>query len=115
MRLLRLVVLSSLLVACHRSVEVRGLYVAQAGGGYFFPCDQVKTVWHVADTALASRYRAKATQVFQPLFVRLRGVKSDSGGVYGSARHFQVEQILELRPRGEGECPRVTDAQGAVP
>lgn len=119
MRLLSLVVISSLLVACHRSIEVSGLYVADARAGFFFPCDQPNTMWQVSDSTSATSYRLKATRPFQPLYVRLRGVKSDSSGIYGPAGsgryHFLVQQILEIRPRGDGECPSITDTRLVLP
>lgn len=109
MRLLSLVAISSLLVACHRSVEASGLYVTAARAGFLFPCDQPNTTWQVRDSTLATSYRAKATRPTELMFVRLRGVKSDSGSVYGGEHHFRVQQILEIRPRRAGECPSVPD------
>jgi len=44
------------------------------------------------------------------MFVRLRGVRADSGSIYGGSHHFLVQQVLELRARNVGECPRLTAA-----
>jgi hypothetical protein len=107
MRLLSVVVLSGLLVACRRPVEVRGLYVSHDGTGGFFPCDQPNILLEVSDSALARRYRQQATQPHQLLFVRLRGVRADSGSIYASSHHFLVQRILEIRARRDGECPSV--------
>jgi hypothetical protein len=106
-RLLVLVVLAGALVACRRPVELRGLYVSHDGTGGFFPCDQPNTVLLVSDSALTTSYRLKATQPYQLLFVRLRGVRTDSGSIYGGSHHFLVQQILEIRARRSGECPNV--------
>ncbi len=107
MRFLSLVVLSGLLVACRRPIEVRGLYVSHDGTGGFFPCDQPNIILEVSDSALATRYRLQATQPHQLLFVRLRGVRADSGSIYASSHHFLVQRILEIRARRDGECPSV--------
>jgi hypothetical protein len=111
MRLLSLVAIAGLLVACRRSIDVRGLYVYGDGAGYFVPCDQPGVMWGVSDTALATRYRLTATTPYQLLFVRLRGVEVDSGGIYGpmghGGRHLLVRRILEMRARREGECPGI--------
>src|SRR5713226_7702028 len=107
MRLPVLVVLTGALVACQRPVELRGLYVSNDGTGGFFPCDQPNTVLLVSDSALTTSYRLKATQPYQLLFVRLRGVRTDSGSIYGGSHHFLVQQILEIRARRSGECPNV--------
>ena len=105
MRLPSLVVISGLLVACTRPVELRGLYVNHDGAGAFFPCDQAKTLLQVSDSALATSYRRMAMTPYQLLFVRLRGVRTDSGSIYGGSHYFLVQQILEIRARRDGECP----------
>src|SRR5260370_31765231 len=107
MRLLVLVALSSAFVACRRPVELRGLYVSNDGTGGFLPCDQPNTVLRVRDSALTTSYRLKATQPNQLLFVRLRGVRADSGSIYYGSHHFLVQQVLEIRARRSGECPNV--------
>jgi len=83
------------------------LYVNQDGAGSFFPCDDPKTVIAVQDSALESRYHRTATLPYQAVFVRLRGVNGHSGSIYGGQRIFTVQQILEVRTRASGECPRV--------
>jgi len=103
----RILVLAATLVACHRPTEVHGLYVNQDGAGSFFPCDDPKTVIAVQDSALESRYHRTATLPYQAVFVRLRGVNGHSGSIYGGQRLFEVQQILEVRARASGECPRV--------
>jgi len=107
LRLLVLVVLSGVCVACRRPVELRGLYVSHDGTGGLFPCDQPNTVLLVSDSALTASYHSKATQPHQLLFVRLRGVRTDSGSIYGGSHHFLVQQVLEVRARRSGECPNV--------
>jgi hypothetical protein len=110
MRLLSLVVISGVVAACQRPVEVRGLYVNDHGPGNFLPCDQPKTIVLVQDSALVARYRVTATQPYQPVFVRLRGVPVDSGSIYGGQHYFLVQRILEVRPRQSGECPGASPA-----
>jgi hypothetical protein len=119
MRLISLVVTCGLLVACRHPIEVRGLYVSGDGAGYLFPCDQPTTMWGVSDSALATRYRLTATNPHQLLYVRLRGVEVDSGGIYGpmghGGRHLLVRTILEIRARGTGECPGIAPAPPMLP
>jgi hypothetical protein len=102
-----LLVLSDVFVACRRPVELSGLYVSHDGTGGFFPCDQPNIVLLVSDSSLTRRYRLEATQPHHLLFVRLRGVRADSGSIYGGSHHFLVQQILEIRARRSGECPNV--------
>ncbi len=116
----RLVVVVGLSAACHRAVDVSGLYAngpASPRGealGAFFPCDRPKTMWRVSDSLLAERSRGIAAPPNQLLFARLRGVRSDSGSIYGGSHYFQVTQILELRARRPGECPVVDSAAQVV-
>lgn len=105
MRFLGLVLISSVLAACRRPVEVRGLYANDHGPGNFLSCDRPETILLVNDSALAARYRLTATHPYQRLFVRLRGIPVDSGSVYGGQHYFLVQRILEVRPRRSGECP----------
>ncbi len=107
MRPERILILAAALVACHRPTEVHGLYVNQDGAGSFFPCDDPSTRIVVQDSALETRYHKTATLPHQAVFVRLRGVNGHEGSIYGGQRFFEVEQILEVRARGSGECPRV--------
>jgi hypothetical protein len=95
-----------LLVACHRPTEIRGIYVNADSMGTLFPCDDPKISITVRDSALATRYRTTAV-ANKPVFVRLRGVNGHSGSIYYGQRYFQVQQILEVRPRAAGECPGV--------
>jgi hypothetical protein len=105
-------VLAALLVACHPTVEVTGLYVAYDGTGALVRCDQPNTILIVRDSALAASYRHEATVPYQRMFVRLRGVRADSGSIYGGAHYFLVQHVLELRARQAGECLRPS---GSVP
>ncbi len=114
MRLLSVVVIASLLTACERSIEVRGIYVNDDGAGALVPCDQPKTLLTVSDSGLASRYRLQATKPYEPVYVRLRGVRADSGSIYGGNHHLRVGQILEVRARGAGECPNVANSVSSV-
>src|SRR5882762_8812919 len=107
MRRLWPVLISSLLVACQRSIDTSGLYVNDNRAGGFFPCDKPNTLWEVRDSTLAASYRRTATKPHEPVFVRLQGVRSDSGSIYGGSHHFRVQRILEIRARRSGECPDV--------
>jgi hypothetical protein len=98
--------------ACHRPVEVRGMYISRDSLGTFFPCDDPKIAVTIQDSALAARYHAAAI-AHEPVFVRLRGVRGHAGSIYGGERSFYVQQILEVRPRAAGECPGV--AQSIAP
>ena len=114
MRLPSLVAISGLLVACGRPIEVRGLYVDDDGAGALVLCDQPKILLTVTDSGLATRYRLKATTPNEPLFVHLRGVRADSGSIYGGKHYLEVRQILEVRARGAGECPNVANSASSV-
>jgi hypothetical protein len=107
MRPHRILILAATLVACHRTTEVHGLYVNQDGKGSFFPCDDPKIVVAVQDSALEAQYHRTATSPYQAVFVRLRGVNGHAGSIYGGQRIFEVQQVLEVRSRATGECPRV--------
>ena len=114
MRHLRLVVIAGLFVACGRPIDVRGLYVNDDGAGALVPCDQPKTLLTVTDSGLAMRYRREATTPNEPLFVHLRGVRADSGSIYGGKHYLEVRQVLEVRARGVGECPNVAKPVSSV-
>ena len=114
MRLLRLIPIVGVLVACERPIDVRGLYVNDDGIGALVPCDQPKTLLTVTDSGLATRYRREATRPPEPLFVHLRGVRADSGSIYGGRHYLRVRQILEVRARGAGECPNVSSSVSSV-
>jgi len=114
MRVLSLLVSSSLLLlACQRPIEVRGLYVHDHEGN-LVPCDLPTTIWHVSDATLAARYGLNATSPYQRLFVRLRGIREDSGSIYYSRHYFLVDQILEVRPTRTGECPSAAASLSSV-
>src|SRR2546426_12258728 len=113
MRVLSLLVSSSLLLACQRPIEVRGLYVHDHEGN-LVPCDLPTTIWHVSDATLAARYGLNATSPYQRLFVRRRGIREDSGSIYYSRHYFLVDQILEIRPTRTGECPSAAASLSSV-
>jgi len=102
------------IAACHRPTEVRGVYVAQDGAGTFFPCDEPNTALLVPDSALAAQYQAAVSAPAQGMYVRLRGINTRSGSIYSGRRYFVVQQVLELRPRASGECPRVAHSMPSV-
>jgi len=106
MRLSTAVLLSAVFAACHRPTEVSGVYVNQDSMGTLFPCDNSKIAMIVKNSALAARYHITAP-ANEPVFVRLRGVKGHEGSIYGGQRFFDVQQILEIRPRAAGECPGI--------
>jgi len=110
MRMLTVATLSVLLAACHSPVEVSGFYVAYDGTGALVRCDDPDKILFVNDSALAATYRHAVTQPYQRLFVRLQGVRADSGSIYGGAHYFVVQRVLELRAPRSGECPRLTPA-----
>jgi hypothetical protein len=102
-----LVSLPVVLIACHRPAEVRGLYINHDGMGMLFPCDDARIRLVVQDSALEARYWLMVSD-HEPLFVRLRGIKSRSGGPKGGGQSFfEVQGILEVRARASGECPGV--------
>jgi hypothetical protein len=122
MRLRNLIVMALLLPACRGPIEERALYSSSDGTGHLFLCDRPNTVLEVRDSALAAAYHRLATAPYQRLFVRLRGVRADSGSIYYSAHYFLVRQVLEIRAPRAGECagvpdsiPRGLTASGAVP
>ena len=114
MRLLGLVAIAGLFGACGRPIDVRGLYVNDDGAGTLVPCDQPKTLLTVTDSGLAMRYRREATKPSEPLFVHVRGVRADSGSIYGGRHYLRVRQILEVRARGAGECPNGASSVSSV-
>src|SRR5439155_10557935 len=99
MRILTVVAIGVSLVACHSPVEVSGLYVAYDGTGALVRCDEPDKIVFVNDSGLAATYRHEATQPYQRLFVRLQGVRADSGSIYGGAHYFVVQRVLEVRAR----------------
>ena len=103
-----------LLGACHRPTEISGIYVNQDGSGTLFPCNDPKLAMLVPDTVLAARYQAVATAPSQPVYVDLRGVDVRSGSIYDGRRYFLVREIVAVRPRAEGECPRVAHPVSSV-
>jgi hypothetical protein len=104
MRPVTFIVIASVCTACQRPVDVGGLYVNDHGPGNFLPCDRPKAIVLVNDSTLRARYHLTATQPYQPVFVRLRGIPVDSGSIYYSQHYFLVQRVLEVRPRKEGEC-----------
>jgi hypothetical protein len=110
MRIVSIVAISILLVACHSPVEVSGLYSAYDDTGSLVRCDNPDTILIVRDSALAATYRVAAAHPYDWMFVRLRGVRADSGSIYGGSHHFLVQRVIELRARRVGECPRLTSA-----
>ena len=114
MRLAHALLLCTAIAACHRATEVRGIYVSQDGAGAFFPCDDPKTVVLVPDSALAARYQRTVNTPNEGVYVHLRGINHRSGSIYSGRRYFVVQQILELRSRAQGECPRVAHPLSSV-
>jgi len=98
-----------LFVACHRPTDVRGMYVNDDSSGTLFPCDDPKVAIAVPDSTLTARYRATVV-ANKPVFVRLRGIKRQSGSIYSGRPYFQVQQILEVRLRAAGECAGVAES-----
>src|SRR2546430_17699229 len=101
MRLLRLIPIVGVLVACERPIEVRGLYVNDDGSGALVPCDQPKTLLTVTGSGLATRYRRGATPPYQPPFVHLRGGPGGAGGLFGGGDR-RARGPRRLRDGGEG-------------
>jgi hypothetical protein len=106
--------IAGLTVACGGPVELRGLYAHDDGAGALVPCDQPTILFHVGDSALAARYRQEATRPYEVLFVRLRGVRADSGSIHGGPHYLRVAQILEMRARQPGECPNVARSASSL-
>lgn len=107
MRRFELAVVATLLVGCHPTVDVQGIYVGGDAEGMFFPCDDPTTIVLVPDSALAAKYRQMASQPRQPMYVALRGVRGHAGSIYGGPKYFLVHQTLEIRARRSDECPKV--------
>ncbi len=114
MRILTVVAIGVSLVACHSPVEVSGLYVAYDGTGALVRCDEPDKIVYVNDSGLAATYRQAATHPYQRLFVRLQGVRADSGSIYGGAHYFVVQRVLELHLPRPGECPRLVNVAPLV-
>lgn len=102
--------LLTVLAACNRPKEFRGLYMSQDGNGVFFPCADSTLFIHVQDSGLSTRYDKLAGASPQPIFVRVRGVQRDSGSVYGGPHYLDVREVIEMRARAPGECPGVAGA-----
>ena len=114
MRRVELVVVASLLIGCHPTTDVRGIYVGADAEGTFFPCDDPTTIVRVPDTTLAATYRLMVSEPHQPVYVHLRGVSGHAGSIYGGPRYFLVHQVVEIRARRAGECPKVAHAVSPV-
>lgn len=126
MRTLHVLGVLSVLGACHRSVDIVGLYtnepdttnqpvpVEARRGGELIVCAEPPAVWLVQDSALAALYRRTAAHPGQLLLAHLRGVTVDSGSIYYARRYLRVREIVELRGRIGGECPTVRDTVARV-
>src|SRR6267142_1764775 len=99
---------------CRDILRFHGIYVNQDATGTLFPCTDSKHAVLVPDTALAARYRATMTAPSQAAYVDLRGISTRSGSLYSGRRYFLVQQIIEIRPRAEGECPQVAHSISSV-
>ena len=114
MRIVASSILAIVLLGCERQSELNGVYVSVDASGTLFPCDSANVAFIVPDSALALRYHSMAGAPADPFFVRLRGIKRRSGSIYSGRRWFQVQQVLEIRPRATGECPGVAHAASAI-
>ena len=114
MRIVIVAAFAALLMACERPSELNGVYVSIDASGTLFPCDSANVALIVPDSALALRYHSMANAPADPFFVRLRGVKRRSGSIYSGRRWFQVQQVLEIRPRATGECSGVAHPASAI-
>src|SRR5258708_37101487 len=110
MRVLTVVAIGALLVACHSPVEVSGLYVAYDDTGALVRCDNPDTILIVRDSALAATYRVAATHPYERMFVRLRGVRADSGSIYGGSPPLPRPPLDRLRAPPAGEVRPLADA-----
>lgn len=108
------VAIVALVLSCQRPSELNGVYVSVDASGTLFPCDSANVALIVPDSALALRYHSMASEAGDPFFVRLRGMKRRSGSIYSGRRWFQVQQVLEIRPRATGECPGVAHPASAI-
>src|SRR5258708_32881349 len=96
--------LSTALAACHQPTEIHGMYMTGVGQGWFFPCDDAKTIVVIPDSTLAARYQQTVT-VHEPIFVRLRGVPGHEGSIYGGEAAFHgAPELPERAPRAGGRC-----------
>jgi len=98
-----------LALACQRSVDVRGFYVAGQGTAVLAPCGDSSVVWSAPDSSLRARYEQAAARPSELLFVRVRGFSADSAGsIYGrlggAKARFVVREVIEIRSRKAGDC-----------
>ncbi len=109
-----LICLACFLGACHRPTQIRGVYVNERGKGTLFPCDDPAKSLRVDDSVVAARYERMRGSGWPPAYVELRGVEGHAGSIYGGPRYFLVQEILALRERREGECPKVAHPVSTV-
>lgn len=106
-----------LTLACGSNVrDVSGLYAEGSEFSAFVSCSDHRDLYWIADSSLSSAYQRIARKPLDPVFVRLTGIRSDSGafGHMGSAKYsFTVKTIVEIRARGPGECAPLPDSPAA--
>ncbi len=118
----RLLLATLLLVACARSpappsiTEFRGYYTPGFEVSRFVACNAppADQPWWVVLSGHALQQRDSALRTLSPtsgarVFVRWRaalGARGETGHLGQSTRHIQVMELLELRPPGDGDCPR---------
>ncbi len=102
--------------AVGRSLESgiwEGYLIFGRGGNSFTPCGSKETWWvkskgfsKIAEK-LQESYNAIAQKPYEQVYARLRGDVSRKGqyGQLGSyQRVFYVEEVLDIRPKREGDC-----------
>ena len=109
MRNLALVLASVLTLACHKSADVKGFYLAGTATAVLAPCGDSSVVLSAPDSTLRARYDRVASRPYEPMFVRVRGFSADSaasiyGRLGGAKPGFVVERVLEVRPRMPHDC-----------
>ncbi len=89
------------------SLEVAGTYVGGFESSFFGPCGTSETWWVQTDSAFQAKYGALVTQQYEPVFVRMRGDRSELGR-YGheglAVREFVVKEVLEMRHSTSTDC-----------
>ena len=103
----------TLLLGCAETRDVEGLYAEGFELMAFTPCTQPRPLWWTDDSDLSRQYHGVAARGYEPVFVRLKGVLSDSGayGHMGGATYsFDVTEIKEIRQRRPGECVTLLDS-----
>lgn len=90
-----------------------GFYNAGFEVSAFIPCGSEEAWWITfhgnssAGQEFSDRYAQLIDEEYEPIYVRLRGVRSDKGAyghLGGYAREFELLEVIEMRHRREDDC-----------